>query len=127
MRRAQPEQIIQRAVLQHFAIRGTPGVFCTHFPAGGFRLAREAKRFKDLGTRSGVPDLLFIRAGHLYCLELKTESGRPSSTQLKTIAELEYAGATCAVAYGIDEALAVLEGWNLLRKSTASQMEMKNV
>jgi hypothetical protein len=102
MRRAQPEQILQRAVIEHLAIRGVPGVFAFHVPNGGYRRPVEGRILKSLGTRPGIPDLLIVHAGRLYCLELKAPGGRASPAQLKTVSDLEYCGAKCAIAVGID-------------------------
>ncbi|MDR2009938.1 MAG: VRR-NUC domain-containing protein [Bacteroidales bacterium] len=47
-----------------------------HSPNGGKRNAREAARFKKLGTRAGFPDLilLFPSSGfHALLIEMKTE------------------------------------------------------
>jgi hypothetical protein len=41
--------------------------------------------------------------------------GHPTETQLATIAAMEAAGAFTCIAEGLDRALAVLEGWGLLR------------
>jgi hypothetical protein len=48
-------------------------------------------------------------------MELKAEGGRPTETQLATIAAMEAAGAFTAIAQGLDRALAILEAWGLLR------------
>jgi hypothetical protein len=109
------EADIQRAVLAHIAARGVPGVFAMHYPAGGYRRPVEARILQSLGARAGVPDLLLVQHGKLFCLELKAPGGRASPAQLKTIAQLEYCGAKCAIAVGIDAALRVLTEWGLLR------------
>jgi hypothetical protein len=68
-----------------------------------------------LGVRAGVPDVIIIKAGHTYALELKAPGGRLTSTQADTHASLRAAGATVAVAYGLDDALAQLDAWALMR------------
>ena len=109
------EAQIQRAVLDHLRIRGVPGLFFLHIPNGGLRLRSEAARLKGLGTRAGAPDLILIREGRVYGLELKAPGGRASAAQLETLAAMEAAGAYTCVAEGLDRALAVLEQWRLLR------------
>ena len=69
--------------------------------------------------RAGVPDLVAVKAGHTYALELKAPGGRLSPVQQEVHAALAAAGATVAVATGLDEALATLESWGLLRGHTA--------
>ena len=55
-----------------------------HVPNGGNRSKREAKRFKNEGVVSGIPDLLFLYLGELHAIEMKkpaggfTKGGNPS-------------------------------------------------
>ena len=109
------EQDIQRAVFAHIAQRGVPGLFAFHPANGGYRRPIEAKILQGQGVRAGVPDVILIHAGHTYALEIKTKGGRATQKQLEAIAAMEAAGAYCCVAEGLDRALAVLEGWGLLR------------
>jgi hypothetical protein len=90
-----------------------------HTPNGGRRDRIEAARLKALGVLRGIPDLLLLRDGHLYGLELKSEDGRPSPAQLATLDALQRAGATCAIAVGLLNALRQLEQWQLLRGASA--------
>jgi len=110
-----PEQLIHRAVVGHLQARGTKGLVFWHHPAGGRRSPIEARIFKGLGAKAGLPDLLILRDGRLYGLELKAAKGRTSMAQITMHLELERAGATMGTAYGLDEALAWLEGKGLLR------------
>ena len=103
------------AVFAHLAARPAAGVFAFHCPNGGWCSPVEAAIFKSLGVRAGVPDVLAVKAGQLYGLELKAPGGRLSEAQRDTIAALEAAGAHVAVAAGLDSALAQLEAWGLLR------------
>ncbi len=115
MRRANPEAKIQRAVFEHLRTRAAPGVFAFHVPNGGYRRPIEAAIMKGLGVVAGVPDVICIARGRIYALELKSEAGKASPEQRGAIAAMEAAGAVCAVAHGLDSALARLEGWGLLR------------
>ena len=49
-RRRQPEQTIQRAVVDHLAWRARPGLWWTHVPLGGWRTKIEAA-VHDLKTQ----------------------------------------------------------------------------
>jgi hypothetical protein len=113
--RKHPEQIIQRAVFDHLRLRAAPGVFAFHVPNGGYRKPIEAAIMKGLGVKAGVPDVVAIREGRCYALELKAEGGRATPKQLEAIAAMEAAGAYCCIAEGLDRALAMLEAWGLLR------------
>jgi hypothetical protein len=117
MRRKQNEASLQRAVLEHLAWRGVPGLFAFHCPNGGYRTAIEAAIFKSLGLIPGVPDLLLVYDGRLYALELKTKHGRLTQTQIETHERMRRAGAIVATAQGIAEALAHLERWQLMRRN----------
>jgi hypothetical protein len=120
MKQHRPEDQIQRAIVAHYRARATPGTFMFAVPNGGLRSKIEASIMKSTGTVAGVPDTIWIRDGKVYALEIKTEDGRPTKAQLDTIAALEKAGAFCCIAYGVDRALAVLEGWGLLRGRVSS-------
>jgi hypothetical protein len=113
-RRQRPEDTIQRAIVQHYRQRAASGVFMFAVPNGGYRRPVEAAILKSTGVVAGVPDMIWIKNGQVYGLELKAEGGRPTEAQLATIAKMKEAGAHCCVAAGLDRALAVLEAWQLL-------------
>jgi hypothetical protein len=115
MRRASPEQQIHRAVMQHLRARGQPGVFAFHVPNGGKRSPIEAAIFKSLGVVAGIPDVLIIKQGRLYALELKAAKGKLTQAQMLTHTQMQAAGAIVATAVGLDAALEQLEVWGLLR------------
>lgn len=109
------EQQIQKAVFAHLRSRGTKGIVAWHPFSGGYRKPKEAAIYKGLGVMAGLPDVMVIHRGNLYCLELKREGGRASEIQLQVISELSNAGAFTAIAEGLDRALACLSAWGLLR------------
>ncbi len=113
--RSRPEQDIQRAVFEHLAIRGVPGMFAFHPANGGWRSPIEAKILKGMGVKAGVPDVIAIKDGQCYALELKTVNGRTTDAQIATLVALAAAGAVTDVAYGLDDAISWLENWGLLR------------
>lgn len=113
------EQQIQRAVFQHIAHRGAPGVFAFHPANGGYRRPVEAKILQGLGVTSGVPDIIAIKDGRTYGLELKRIGGKPTQNQLACLAAMQRAGAETAIAEGLDAAIAQLEQWRLLRGTSS--------
>jgi len=115
-----PEQDIHRAVVLHLNARAEPRVFFWHTPNGGKRSMIEAKIFKGLGVRAGVPDLVILKGGSLYALELKASGGRLSPSQRLTLAAMDECGATVATASSLDEALITLECWGILRRNNSS-------
>lgn len=117
--RHRPEDAIQRAVFQHLKARSAPGVFAFHVPNGGHRKPIEASILKGLGVQAGVPDIMIIRAGHAYALELKAETGKLSPTQIETHEKLRAAGVDTHVAYGLNAALEWLERFSFLKGRAA--------
>ncbi len=114
-RRASPESLIQRAVFQHLRQRGAPNIFFFHVANGGYRRPIEASIMKGLGVRAGVPDVFAVKNGRAYALELKAAGGRLSEAQERALIELRAAGAMATHAHGLDQALRILEGWEILR------------
>jgi hypothetical protein len=117
--RHRPEQALQKSVLAHLSRRGIAGLWWCHVPNGGYRGAIEAAIFKSLGVVPGVPDLLLVYGGRIYALELKTDKGRLSPAQIRTQQLMREAGAIVGTANGIDEALAHLELWGLIKRNIA--------
>ena len=83
--RASSEQALQHAVCQHLRQRGARGLLWFHVPNGGRRTPVEAAIFSGLGVRPGVSDLILLRDGRAFALELKTERGRPTAAQMQFI------------------------------------------
>lgn len=118
--RARPtEETIHRAVVDVLERAATPGIAWTHMPAGEARAKGVAGKLKGMGVKAGWPDLLIVKGGRLYGLELKAESGRVSPAQVAACAALRAAGAEIAVAYGLDAALDQLARWGAVRVSGA--------
>lgn len=114
-RQSRPEDAIQRAVVQHLRQRGVPGLVFWHTPNGGKRGAIEAAIFKGLGVRAGVSDIIAVHAGRIYALELKSETGRQTESQMQFRADMDAAGAETGLAQGLDAALRIIEAWGLVR------------
>jgi hypothetical protein len=113
-RQQRPEQQLQRALVEHLRWRAPRDTWWCHYPAGGRRNAVEAAILKGMGTRAGVPDLLLVKSGRLYCLELKSNRGRLSAEQKATHEALRRAGAVVDTAYDIDAAIGLLRAWKIL-------------
>ena len=113
--RRRPEQEIQKALAGQLRLRACKDVFWFACENGGYRTAVESAIFKACGIKRGVPDVIVIREGRTYGLELKAPGGRLSDAQRLAHEEMRSAGAEVAVAIGIDRALEQLERWQLLR------------
>jgi Holliday junction resolvase len=96
-------------------------------PNGGHRAKRVAIALKEEGGEAGVPDIFAIHRGQVYFLEMKKlRGGKVSKDQRVMMARLVGAGAICAVAKGLEQAIQQLEAWRLLdvAVATAEQEEM---
>jgi hypothetical protein len=109
------EQELHLSLVEHWRWRAARGAFGWHCANGGARRRVEASILKGMGVTPGVPDWLALHQGHLFGLELKTETGKLTEAQRVTHEHMRRAGATVASARGIDEALAQLDAWGLLR------------
>src|SRR2546421_721721 len=94
-----------RIFLNNHQNRAAPGVFAFHVPNGGWRSSTEAAILKGVGVRAGVPDVLAIRQGQTYGLELKAPGGKLSGDQERALADLVAAGALVAVSDSLDDAI----------------------
>ena len=81
-----------------------------HVPNGELRDKVTAIRLKKQGVVAGIPDLCIpLPGGQTLWLELKTKKGRLSKVQKKLIDRWAERGHIVRVAYGYDEAVAILE------------------
>lgn len=117
-RKANPEQKIQKAVVQHLFTRGVQGLVFIHVPNGGWRSPVEAKILKGMGVRAGASDLLLWHRGRSFALELKSPGGRATAAQMQFISDINAAGGFGCIVEGLDRALKVLETWGLLKGHT---------
>ena len=71
-------------------------------------------RLKKMGLRSGVADLVIVKKGRVFFLELKRRLGKQSANQLEFEADAIRAGADYAVAHSFDEAVNILKSWEII-------------
>lgn len=112
---ATTEEAIHRAVVELLARAARPGVAWTHMPAGEARAKGVGGKLKGMGVQAGWPDIVLVRAGRLFGLELKTPTGRVSPAQRTAHASLSAAGAIVRVCYGLDPAIETLRDWEMVR------------
>ena len=106
------------AIAGHLRHRPAAGLFWFHPPNGELRDKATAAKLKAMGTRAGVPDIVLLHRGRVYGLEIKRHDGRVSTEQHDVRREIEQAGGFWAVAHGVDQGLAILTAWGLLRPGT---------
>ena len=71
-------------------------------------------RLRRMGLRSGVADLVFVKDGRAYFLEMKRRLEKQSVNQLYFEADAIRAGAEYSVAHSFDEAVNVLKSWLII-------------
>lgn len=77
---------------------------------GGKDAAIRMAKFKTLGLRSGAPDLLvFLPAGKLICLEVKTETGKQSDSQIAFEQKLSDLGFDYFVVRSVEDVKNILD------------------
>jgi hypothetical protein len=116
------EQADHIAVWSHIERRLAPYVFAFHVPNGGVRSPVEAAIMTRMGVIPGIPDFIFLGRDLDHALELKPLSRLDKNMTSHEVRQAECrdkmeqtAGCATAVAYGADEAVAILERWGLLR------------
>ena len=107
------EAQIHCAVVEYLERFGKPGVFWFHVPNGELRARATGGKLKAMGTRKGVPDLIFIKDGQTFALELKRPGQHPSADQRIAMRDMAAAGAEVSVVHGLDYALDTIREWGL--------------
>lgn len=113
------ETEIHKAVVQNLSARALPAVFWFHVPNDAKRSFATANRMRTMGMVAGVPDLIILKDGEVFGLELKAKGGRVQPSQLLAHAAMQEAGAKTAITTGLDEALVTLECWGIIRRAAA--------
>ncbi len=77
-----------------------------HIPNGGFRNQKEAAKFKAMGVRAGVPDLMLViaRRGYNYlAIELKVGKNKQTENQRWYQAKMIENGGKYVVVRSLDQ------------------------
>lgn len=101
-----PEESLHRSIVDwlNWAVPRPPaGPAWFHPPNGGGRSKAEAGIFKALGTKAGVPDLVFIWRGRVIGVEIKPPKGRLRKVQKELHEEWRSVGALVATMHSINE------------------------
>lgn len=68
-------------------------------------------RWFDVGVPKGFSDLMAIKDGRAFFIEVKNEVGRPSTEQLNFIKQMQTRyGCRAGVARSVEDALRIVEG-----------------
>ena len=111
------EELIHKAVVAHLRARGDPRAVWWHTPNSGKLPVQYRMKLQTLGLRPGVSDIVCLHRREMFARELKKDGGRPTESQLAFLSDLRAAGGHGVVAEGLDEALACLEAWQILRRA----------
>jgi len=96
------EQEIQRDILHYLK---THGFFAWKQHTQGIRVQG---RGYIKNPSAGCPDILAVKKGQLYAIEVKKKGGRLSDDQVRWIATARKYGVMCIVAYSLDEFIVLL-------------------
>jgi hypothetical protein len=109
------EAALQQHVVKLLQAYARPDVCWFAVPNGELRNYKVGVKLKQAGLRAGAADLAFLIDARFHALELKTEIGTLSPKQLTFKEDVERAGGLFHVAFGLDQALGVLQGINVFR------------
>jgi hypothetical protein len=114
-KRDNPEGRLQRAIVQHLMLAGVPGMIFFSVPNESKRSIPVAMDLKAKGLRAGVSDLVILKDGAAYCLEVKAKGEKQSEKQLLFEMDCGFAGVPYAVVDNIDAAICQLRTWQVIR------------
>ena len=116
---AGPEDILTMQVVRFLKV-AAPSLLFWHTPNGGTRKMGEARKFKDMGVRPGVPDLTFIlHGGQIGFIELKAGRNSLEASQRAFAQEAVAAGAAWALCRTLDEVETTLRAWGVQLRARA--------
>lgn len=85
-----------------------------HSPNGGKRHPAEALRFKLMGVKAGFPDLAYFERRGKYsglAIELKSENGKLSKSQIERLEILSNDGWVCFVCFDLKSTIEIFEDY----------------
>ena len=66
-------------------------------------------RMFDTGLPAGFSDLMAIKDGRVYFLEVKIRPNKPTGKQLDFLEQMRNRGCKCGVVYSVEDAIKLLE------------------
>lgn len=115
------EHKLQVQLLDYLTVAGRRDLFWFAVPNAGLRSYRVGAMMKAEGLRSGVADLCFmLDGGRVAWMEMKTTTGRQSDYQRGFEHRCKQLGHPYALCRSLDEAIAVLREWGVLREAVAA-------
>ena len=121
-KRQNPEARLQKAVVAHLMLTATPGVLWFSVPNEGKRSVVMGGHLNAMGMRPGTADIIFIRAGRAYAMELKAKGNVQSAAQLLFQADCQLAKTPYACCDNIDAALRTLRAWGMIKTKAQARL-----
>lgn len=112
MKRNYPEDQLQISVSQYLKMQ-YPQLLWWHTPNGGTRNKREGAKFKAMGVKPGVADLLFFWRGGKGAIEPKAGKNILQDTQKLFQQQWIHTGGQYAICRSIDEVIVCLKEWGV--------------
>ncbi len=109
------ETAIQQYVATLLSLYARPDVCWWAVLNEGWRSYATAARYKKMGLRAGVSDLMLVVRKEFHALELKTEVGWQNANQKQFGENVNDAGGLYHIAYGLDEAIDILNGIDVFK------------
>lgn len=102
--RQQPEQALQRALVEYLDLALPDDALCFAIPNGGKRSKVVAALLKMTGVKAGIPDLCIVWRGRAIFMELKAARGYLSAEQRAMHAKLTFCGCEVWTVRSIEQA-----------------------
>lgn len=84
---------------------------CAVFRINSGKVRMADGRWFDSGVPKGFSDLIAVRDGRIYFLEVKTETGRPSEEQVRFLAAMrDRYGCVAEIVRSVEDAVRAVEG-----------------
>lgn len=113
------EAQLQITIMEYLRHALPEGSLAIHVPNGGYRLMSEGRRFKRMGVKAGVLDILIISQQlgslrpHVVWLEVKSEKGKLSTAQHQMMRLLDDLGCAAYVVRSLEHVEEVLRRENI--------------
>ncbi|QDP48829.1 MAG: hypothetical protein Unbinned1643contig1000_19 [Prokaryotic dsDNA virus sp.] len=107
------EDKLQHSVMEYMKFQ-YPNVYAIHIPNEGKRSPFERFKFKYLGGRAGVPDIMIFRSNgekNGLAIELKVGYNKPTENQLESIEKLKKENWECHWLNDYDKVIQVIEDY----------------
>lgn len=116
-----PEQSLHKSVCEHLKLVLPKSVFWTSLDhAGGGPVVGRFRKIR--GVKKGLPDIMLINDGHVYFIELKSETGRLTPEQRDCHFALAEAGAGVATCRTIDAVAEAFVLWHIPTRDQSVRM-----